>query len=419
MTKTLICTILFLIINAQSGVLNLDSFLIAEISDEELKISEAKLQELQIHEKDTKLWDELQFRYEADRMDMREHNFEIRVSPLRFGERDAEQQRFQTRIQFMKLRTKILRDKIRARRYKNAVEYIFRLKQLKVTERLQEVWSDRIKVHMSRIGSENFQPTDLISAQDKQVELESDLLDLHRKIWNSKQKLIEGMINVDSLAVDTDLLMSHLQIRDYVSPMRPADAAQDTNSPYAQLSRIRLESARTKYDVQMAQENDWISYVKAGYKLELPKDSEDPIESGPKNWSAGIGIKIPLFSGRDQGLINSRMDLMEARANHTEEMHKLNEEMEDLRLDIDLLIQRLELLSGHKKKADEGKLFDAYAEMASLDPLILLKARESSLLSSLQEIKLNYQIFLKYLEILELNGDFGKFPQRNLLHPQR
>ena len=67
------------------------------------------------------------------------------------------------------------------------------------------------------------------------------------------------------------------------------------------------------------------------------------------------------------------------------------------------------------RQVDAGSLFKDYAVRAGSDPLLLLKARESSVSNELRAVKLEYEIYDRYLSLLQYSGVLAKSDVQNHL----
>ncbi len=67
------------------------------------------------------------------------------------------------------------------------------------------------------------------------------------------------------------------------------------------------------------------------------------------------------------------------------------------------------------EKVNAGNLFEDFAQSAGADPLLLLRARESALESDLKAIRLESDIFERYIILLQYTGIFANPSVKNHL----
>ena len=89
--------------------------------------------------------------------------------------------------------------------------------------------------------------------------------------------------------------------------------------------------------------------------------------------------------------------------------------MERLREEILGLIAERDVQQKFVEQVDQGALFEDFATKAGNDPLLLLRAKESSLQSQLKIVQLDMDIFTIYLDMLDRMGALARTDVTNHL----
>jgi len=356
-------------------------------------------------------WNAMELRYSADGLDMREHKFEARISPYAWGERSALNAQLEARLHVNNASRDLTVSKVLNDRYQLGLQWIIHQREKVYHEALSKVYADRVQVEMSLTGTERFDPEDLVESQQTLAELQGDLLGDLNDIEETEtilHKLVGAWTVID---LDTANLLTVADLKARVDSL-PSQV--DSTLPSLRISQARLHLAESRFQLEQTRSTNIVSYGNIGYDLKIPKAGK----TGPtalESMSAGVGIQIPIFDGRKQDLQRRQLDLLDEKSTFLDDQWDLERKLGQLRMEIGSLMAQKAVLDSFAARVDAGNLFTDYAVRAGTDPLLLLKARATSLQSAWRSERLRYDIYASYLSMLEITGVLARDPGTNHL----
>ena len=111
-------------------------------------------------DRNLKLWDKIELRYQLDGFSFAKHDFELRVTPQAFGERAADKEHFEAVKNYQQASFAVERSILLYDRYERGVRYVLRKKINEINKQLLQVNSDRIEVLHLKSGSASFNAED-------------------------------------------------------------------------------------------------------------------------------------------------------------------------------------------------------------------------------------------------------------------
>lgn len=130
---------------------------------------------------------------------------------------------------------------------------------------------------------------------------------------------------------------------------------------------------------------------------------------------ASIAVRLPFFSGKNSSNLKRQIDVLESERDYQEAKRDLSQKVERLREEILGLIAERDVQQKFVEQVDQGSLFEDFATKAGNDPLLLLRAKESSLESRLKIVQLDMEIFSIYLDMLDRMGALARTDVTNHL----
>jgi len=373
-----------------------------------------------------KLWDELEFRYQADGLGMLEHDFELRLVPVPMGESRANQAYWKHQKAYQGARQA---DDISERlyeRYYHALRYLATRTVFELHTQLAAINQDRIQVLLALTGAENFNPVDLVDAQSKDAELRAELLDDQDDMRAAAQKLTSWVPGTDTVVLDMDWLPL---VEDVQAMLVSHPPRVDSSYPELAKAKAKYDASRSRLDLEKAGDDAILQYVNLGYKWTIAKKEYD-YENGIltdnlirkednsrmiDRWSIGAGVRIPLFDSKGDDQLRRQIDMLDCESDYLAGKHDLEREVERVHEEITALLQQRAVQKDFMRQVDAGSLFKDFAVRAGTDPLLLLKARESSVQSELLARKLEFEIYYRYLELLQYSGVLARSDVANHL----
>jgi hypothetical protein len=188
-----------------------------------------------------------------------------------------------------------------------------------------------------------------------------------------------------------------------------------------------MGSGHQRYDQEVSGDKDYISSVSVGYKHVIADyqykwvDQDDGL--GTQKWElvredddrrtrdkfyAAVAVKIPAFSNDGSDQVKRQIDVLDAERDYLEENRDMSQRVARLREEIMGLISQRQVQKDFVSKVDAGSLFKDFAMKAGNEPLLLLRARESALESTLKMVKLENDIYNNYIILLSYTGVFAR-----------
>ena len=409
----------------------------------------------------TKLWDNLEFRYQLDGFSFARHDFELRLKPKSFGVGAADKQQYASHRDYQKARMAVDRSYLMYDRYERAIRYVLRRKTAEVDRQLYQVVLDRIEVLHLKAGSETFNSQDLIAALEQEAARRAELLGDSTALRDAELKLKSWVPDFDSVGLDTTWLPT---MEELAKGLQDGISVND-QFPEVQKAKAKMDYERAKSKRDLAKGRDYISHIGVGYSLRVEslmkeyKDLEardirpngkysdyaddwfdktgcnsttylDDSRCGKSaeflvpdfdnrqlkdKFFVNLAFKLPFFDDNNGSVLRNQVDELDAESDYLDAVRTLNQKVSRLSEEIVALVSQWKVQKGFVEKVNAGNLFEDFAQSAGADPLLLLRARESALESDLKALKLESDIFERYLILLQYTGIFANPNVKNHL----
>ena len=398
-------------------------------------------------ERNTKLWDKLELRYQLDGFSFAKHDFELRMSPKTFGESSADKERADAVRNYEKARFGVERSLLLYDRYERGVRYVMRKKINVINQQLLQVNADRIEVLHLKSGSASFNAEDLMSTLEKSATIKADLLSDSTALRDAELKMKIWVPDFDGVELDS----SFLPTMDELAQNLSNGVEVNENFPLVAMARGKRDSevAQAKQDVSKGR--DYISHIGIGYSLQIESlmekykdlDAYDVTGSGAykdykdewvkktgcsasdltlctdvanilvpdkdsrktaDKFFVNLAFRLPFFdSGKDSDL-KLQVAKLDAESDYLADVRDINQKVARLTEEVLALIGQWKVQKEFVEQVGASGFMEQFARNAGSDPLLLLRAKESALESDMKAVKLEYAIFARYLELLNYAG---------------
>ena len=380
----------------------------------------------------TRLWDDLEFEYTLDGFGFLEHDFELKIKPKAFGEGSADEAYWKSQTEYQRALMNYDRSAVMFERYEHALRYVLRQQIRLIHEQLAQIAADRIEVLQALAGSETFRLQDLVTAMEEQAAISAKLVADSNSMNDSKLKLLSFVKGYDSVSIDSNFLPTMDELKSILKDM-PMDAEKYADVAAAKAKWLVNEK---KAGQDAAGERNFISKIGVGYKYvhakykykwvtqscsgsscteEWQLQRTDDDRRTQDKFYASVAIRLPFFSGNDNSNLKRQIDVLESERDYQEAKRDLSQKVERLREEILGLIAERDVQQKFVEQVDQGALFEDFATKAGNDPLLLLRAKESSLQSQLKIVQLDMDIFTIYLDMLDRMGALARTDVTNHL----
>ena len=396
-------------------------------------------------ERNTKLWDKLELRYQLDGFSFAKHDFELRMTPKTFGESSADKERADAVRNYEKARFGVERSLLLFDRYERGVRYVMRKKINEINKQLLQVNADRVEVLHMKSGSASFSAEDLMSTLEKGATIRADLLSDSTALRDAELKMKIWVPDFDGVELDS----AFLPTMDELAQNLNNGVEVNENFPLVAMARGKRDSevAQAKQDVSKGR--DYISHIGIGYSLQVESlmekykdldatdvygtgayaDYKSEFESKTGCTSAmgctgvanilvpdkdsrktadkffvNLAFRLPFFdSGKDSDL-KLQVAKLDAESDYLADVRDINQKVARLTEEVLALIGQWKVQKEFVEQVGASGFMEQFARNAGSDPLLLLRAKESALESDMKAVKLEYDIFARYLELLNYAG---------------
>ena len=406
-------------------------------------------------DRNLKLWDKLELRYQLDGFSFAKHDFELRVTPQAFGEREADKEHFEAVKSYQSARFAVERSLLLYDRYERGVRYVLRKKINEINKQLLQVNSDRIEVLHLKAGSASFNAEDLMTSLEKNATLKSNILSDSTALRDAELKLKIWVPDFDGVDLDS----SFLPTMDELSEFLKNGVTVDENFPLVALAKGKRDSDISKAKQDANKDRDYISHIGIGYSLQIEsllekyKDlgysdvskakynkyadewtkgacvggyiGEDCVRSDPgfvlrklvpesddrktsDKFFLNVAFRLPFFDSNKDATLREQIAALDAESDYMDDVREVNQKVARLTEEVLALIDQWKVLKDYAEQVNASGFMEQFARNAGSDPLLLLRARESSLESDLKAAKLEYDIFARYLSLLDYAGGLAR-----------
>ena len=406
-------------------------------------------------DRNLKLWDKLELRYQLDGFSFAKHDFELRVTPQAFGEREADKEHFEAVKSYQSARFAVERSLLLYDRYERGVRYVLRKKINEINKQLLQVNSDRIEVLHLKAGSASFNAEDLMTSLEKNATLKSNILSDSTALRDAELKLKIWVPDVEGVDLDSSFLPTMEELSEFLKN----GVTVDENFPLVALAKGKRDSDISKAKQDANKDRDYISHIGIGYSLQIEsllekyKDlgysdvskakynkyadewtkgacvggyiGEDCVRSDPgfvlrklvpesddrktsDKFFLNVAFRLPFFDSNKDATLREQIAELDAESDYMDDVREINQKVARLTEEVLALIDQWKVLKDYAEQVNASGFMEQFARNAGSDPLLLLRARESSLESDLKAAKLEYDIFARYLSLLDYAGGLAR-----------
>ena len=397
----------------------------------------------------TKLWDKLELRYQLDGFSFAKHDFELRMTPKTFGEGSADRARYEAEKNYEQARFAVERSLLLYDRYERGVRYVLRKKIYEINKQLAQVNADRVEVLHLKSGSATFNPEDLMTALEKSASYKAALLSDSTALRDAELKMKIWVPDFDGVDLDTSFLPTMEELEQNLS----GGVEVSENFPQVAMAKGKRDSevARAKQDVSKGR--DYISHIGIGYSLQIESLMEKYKELEPSDvygtgaysdyrsdfeketgctglmgcqatanllvadqdnrktadkFFVNLAVRLPFFDSNKDSDLRQQVATLDAESDYLDDVREVNQKVARLTEEILALIGQWKVQKDYAEQVNASGFMEQFARNAGSDPLLLLRAKESALESDMKAVKLEYDIFLQYLALLDYAGGLAR-----------
>lgn len=403
------CLLLFLLstffqTHAQVPI-EMGAFLATVKTDTEVQLYKEKLDFFNQNKTDLPLIEEVELRVSTNKLNPFRNDYGVRVSPNGLRQK-REQKAVQLSIKKqMEAEQQLLFQEKLKERYFLIIHNLFQPRILELKKKIQLLNSDKRLTYRRLLeNSFSFDVNDLVETEEEQQQLALELLGLKKEIdWNLKlmQKDLQRFAPIS-------LITTHLvDAQKIASPENLKTIAFNSKNVYFQHAATDIELAQNEYELEKAKTVNPVSFLQLSYEGE-----RGPIRDVME---ISAGIKAPLAGSAKIKFTELQVKQLEAE-HHLQLLQEGFQEQKDLLVaDLSLLHQKYLLLQAQKRDDPARNTLERYLQIEGIPPLTLLELQENILKKDLLLLETEYEIYLKYIDLLDITGRLAMMPLRNYL----
>ena len=298
-------------------------------------------------------------------------------------------------------------------------------------------------------GSATFNPEDLMTALEKSASYKADLLSDSTALRDAELKMKIWVPDFEGVDLDTAFLPTMEELEQNLS----GGVEVSENFPQVAMAKGKRDSevARAKQDVSKGR--DYISHIGIGYSLQIESLMEkyktlyaDDVfgtgeysdyvddfkkETGCENrlncaksvdvlvpdkdnrktadkFFLNLAVRLPFFDSNKDSDLRQQVATLDAESDYLDDVREVNQKVARLTEEILALIGQWKVQKDYAEQVNASGFMEQFARNAGSDPLLLLRAKESSLESDMKAVKLEYDIFVRYLGLLDYAGGLAR-----------
>lgn len=349
------------------------------------------------------LLDKMEFRIQRNQLDEDGQTYSLRLYPHKRRDLRYKKETIGFVDQEHSLEVKrCLQEELKVR-YLAALDYIETKQQLSVGENLRIVYEDLIHVLKQQQQSDfsvNIRP--LISAENDKLNQNLSVVMLKERLDGQRRNIIalagsSGQILFDEMAL--------VSVEEIQKSIRRAFSSSDLRSADLDDRKLSVDRSEARYKLEKQKSAMSFSFFQVSY-------DDDTDNSAEESTSLEIGFTLPHISPPNRGeILDRQSDYLIKKSRYLKEQKKLFRQTQSTINKMWELIRKRDVLN----KNDNVKVFDPYMKIDGIDPVCLLKIRESALKNELHLIEINYSIYRQYIELMDMTGRLSAKPLKNLL----
>ncbi len=350
--------------------------------------------------------DKIELRSETDRFEILRQRYALRFYPKGWGETSYTRQLTETTNQSNRLADQAIFNAALLRRYQLLLDHLELTSLLDLQRQQLTVHKDRITV-MRRQSTTvvNFDVTTLITAENKYIDQRLAMVRLEDRLTSTKHKIAVIVGGPAEIALPRQELLPIAEIAKLARTVKPAGKIDNI---YLRRRRLRIKLADVKYRLEVAKSRDYLSFLKVEF------DTAD-YDRPERAFSVGFALRMPFINPDRYDANRRKVDFLEEKLLLEEERRKTSERIVLLSRSLRRLLAQQKILRDRKSDGDAEVSFKRYLAMEGVNPLTLLKIKESILRGDARLTEIEHEIRQRHLALLNVLGRLGQRPLRNLI----
>jgi hypothetical protein len=407
---------------AEADTLTVSSFLETANRDERLKVQKEKCSYVEAARGNPLMLDKAEIRVRNTGLEINHNRYDLILSPSGLLEAKASGRYLEALRGYNRHARELALNKLLKERYTLALKLIFAQRELAIHRQLKVLSDDRITVLSKSMNRGEFEIMELIDAREELAARLIDIVELENEIRDLVENIQVHLGPRERVEFDTTNIIGADSI---VAYLKTCAFSLDSSNLHLANSRLKFEQARERYRYESVQNRNVLSRIELSYdngKLydELQRKYDGKLSYDTrKAYAMTLGFNIPWVSGDRMSAHQRKLGYLADSCDYAELTVELRNHMNRMAADVQTLTQEYAILEEKQASFNTESALRTYLGVEGIDPIILLRTRESILKSELAMLKIRGRIFHKYIELLDNEGVLSKEPLRNYLSATR
>lgn len=386
----------------QQGI-SVAEFLSSAIYQEDVLRQEGKVDYLKSSTIELPWINEVEFRVRTNEFDFDLNRYTVRAKPNTPRQRSSQRYYQKSSIAVNEVQEIILLSTAFKMRYQTLADWYYTKQMLAGKEKLKVLFLDKINAIKNSVATKNFDINDLISAENDLNELERDVFVLNKNLNQLRIKLTDftNMKNISDINID-----HFISIKDLKKYNKTIFRTKTNNHPLVRYYDEKVNLVEREYNIKKANEANYLDYVETKYENKKRNIFNE-------RFAIGVGIIIPTKGSNNLTLNKLRVKKISEENKRQNQKDVLVLQKKLFKNRLESLIEEYDLVNSQIENSRAGKTIEQYEKYGNISVFTLLDIQEGILKKSEEITKLNYQILLTYIELLDVYGKFTERPMRN------
>jgi len=397
-------TILFLF-TLCSAEITINEYLSTAFYDESLVFQDEKIDFLKRSSSNTPFVNEIELRMNIDEFEDSKQEYTVRFNMNGWGEHSHGKKVYDISIKYNENERALLLNKSLKERYMDVIRYYYLEMEFVFINSLIGIFTDRLKVIKNNVGTLQFDAIGLIETEGKLLDLQLDKVNNKNAQTVIEEKIQSFFPNKSDFIIQTKNLIDIYSIQEKVAQLKTTFKEKNV---HIQTRQYQYEMAQAKYLLEKAENNTYLSFFEAAYNME----QKDKFE---KAFTMEFGVKIPIVNPNQLDINRRMLRSIKAKSEWIQSNKKIQMRFHALSRKINRLITQYDIISIQKERSRTEKSLVIFQQMEGVNPLILLKLKQSMLKNKMTMQKIKYQIYETYITLLDYSGKLVSNPLMNYL----
>ncbi|MCB9554509.1 MAG: hypothetical protein H6707_00300 [Deltaproteobacteria bacterium] len=358
--------------------------------------------------RDTPYIDRIELRTETDNFDILRQRYALRVYPRGWGETSSARNVHYARSIAKRYEQRRLLIDALAERYELLLEYVEVKQLIALYQSLLATIGDGIAVlrRLTGVVQSRIDLNPLLTAEDRYVDLQLDLVRLEDRMTSVSHKVLALAKGAKQIGFSADQLKDVQSIAAVARELAKSKATP--NNVDLETRRAEVGLAQARYRLEVARQHDYLSYLALEYDTQFRDSSQ-------RAFSLNLGIKLP-FIRRDSDDIDRRKTAhLSEKLRYAQAVYRARERQRSVLSSLERLVRQHDILIRRKTTGDAKTSFERYRKMEGIDPLALLRLKQSIIEGDIRVVRLERSIRTRFVQLLVLLGRLDGPPLTNQL----